>query len=147
MAKLKCTVFSKVVLLLFFLWVLTKFGIITHLDIPSSMVNKSNCCFKNTAIIFNPKQNIDLEYNATSLYELSSVVTFPNLGVRPAHGVMICEDGEPHDGTYCSVRSCNFLGCDCEAPCFTGDKDISAVEMFHRKYGHLVYIVEVVTMP
>lgn len=113
--------------------------------ITSGSIVKSDffgkCCNRKTEISFRPKENMSaLEASAPNLYKNSNGGRFVPVG--SPFTVKVCNDGEPHEGVYCSTASCNIIGCNCDGLCYNNKIGLDATAMFRHKYGHLVDIVD-----
>ncbi len=95
-------------------------------------------CPMITYVIFTVRPNVDLKVSAPKL--AASTNSVKNIfGKYQFSDANICEDGEPHtEGWYCSSGKCNIFGKNCDGPCWTNDKNLTAEEMFLHNYGEFV---------
>lgn len=100
---------------------------------------ESNCCRLKDSIVFSAKPNIEISnYIHWCFYR-----KYYNPSYYTNHYyVNVCKDGEPHEGWYCSTKPCNIFGCNCGAPCYSNDKNLTGSEIFRSKYKEFINIVD-----
>lgn len=137
-----CT-FEIPILLIFFV-------ILANRQINRMLINffYAPICCPFDFIKFVKKPNVNFNDSALSLINMfKGEYFYPLTGNITYYSIKICQDGEPHDGIYCSTGRCNMVGCNCDGSCFSNNKNLTATEMFKLKYGDFFSIESYWTSP